>query len=82
MLAHQVGSEVSLTELGSSLNIDKNTVSRYLDLLVEEREGKLFGYEMKWKNKSVTSPQAWIATYEKEARWELITPENFLDFVT
>lgn len=169
LIAHQVGSEVSLTELGSSLNIDKNTVARYLDLfeksyiifrlggfsrnlrsevtktakyyfydigirnavinnfnnlnvrddvgklwenyaiverlktrlykniyanqyfwrtweqqeidLVEEREGKLFGYEMKWKNKSSSAPQTWLETYGKEARWQLITPENLLEFI-
>jgi predicted AAA+ superfamily ATPase len=33
LLAHQVGDEVSQTELGSALRIDKNTVARYLDLL-------------------------------------------------
>jgi predicted AAA+ superfamily ATPase len=33
LLAYQIGNEVSLTEIGSSLNIDKNTVARYLDLL-------------------------------------------------
>ena len=33
LLAHQVGNEVSHTELGRSLHIDKNTVARYLDLL-------------------------------------------------
>lgn len=170
LIAHQAGSEVSLTELGSSLNIDKNTVARYLDLfeksyiifrlggfsrnlrsevtktakyyfydvgirnavinnfnaltirddigklwenfviverlkkrlyahiyanqyfwrtweqheidLVEEREGKLYGYEMKWKNKPVSEPPTWKQTYGKEARWKLITPENFLEFVS
>ena len=169
LLAHQVGSEVSLTELGSSLNIDKNTVARYLDLfeksyiifrlggfsrnlrsevtktakyyfydvgirnavinnfnslpvrddvgklwenfaiverlkarlytniyanqyfwrtweqneidLVEERDGKLFGYEMKWKDKPASAPQTWWDTYGKEAHWELITPENLLKFI-
>lgn len=169
LIAHQVGNEVSLTELGSSLNIDKNTVSRYLDLfeksyiifrlggfsrnlrsevtktakyyfydtgirnavinnfnslsvrddigklwenfaiverlktrlynniyanqyfwrtweqneidLVEEREGKLFGYEMKWKNKSVSAPRVWQETYGKEAKWKLVTPENLIEFL-
>jgi len=33
LLAFQVGSEVSLNELASSLEIDKNTVARYIDLL-------------------------------------------------
>lgn len=33
LVAHQVGSEVSLTELGTRLGMSKNTVARYLDLL-------------------------------------------------
>lgn len=33
LLAFRIGSEVSLSELGANLGIDKNTVSRYLDLL-------------------------------------------------
>jgi predicted AAA+ superfamily ATPase len=33
LLAHQVGSEVSLSELASNLGINKITVDRYLDLL-------------------------------------------------
>jgi len=33
LLAFQIGSEVSLSELGSSLGMSKDTVSRYIDLL-------------------------------------------------
>lgn len=33
LLAFQVGSEVSLTELGSALSISKDSVARYIDLL-------------------------------------------------
>ena len=33
LLAYQIGSEVSLDELGKQLGISKNTVARYLDLL-------------------------------------------------
>ena len=33
LLAHQVGSEVSYNELASSLEISKNTIMRYIDLL-------------------------------------------------
>jgi hypothetical protein len=33
LLAFQIGSEVSLTELGSQLGMGKDTVSRYIDLL-------------------------------------------------
>jgi predicted AAA+ superfamily ATPase len=33
MIAYQLGGEVSMQELGNKLNISKNTVERYLDLL-------------------------------------------------
>ena len=33
MLSYQIGSEVSLSELGQKLSIDSKTVSRYIDLL-------------------------------------------------
>lgn len=169
LLAYQVGSEVSLTELGSSLGIDKNTVMRYLDLLeksyiifrlggfsrnlrsevtrtakyyfydvgvrnavinnfnalptrgdvgalwenfviterlktrtysklyanqyfwrtwkqseidlVEEREGKLFGYEIKWNGKPVMQPKEWSDAYPQEGRWQLVNPDNALEFL-
>ena len=170
MLAWQVGSEVSLTELSNNLNIDYKTVERYLDLLeksfiitslygfsrnlrkelrkknkyyfidvgirnalignfneievrndigplwenfvfiervkklaytkqygnlyfwrtwdkkeidlVEERDGRLLGYEFKWRPKKTDkAPKLWLKTYDN-ASWQLITPENYLDFVT
>jgi len=43
---------------------------------VEEREGKLFGYEFKWKNQKVKTPSLWQKTY-KEASFEVITQDNF-----
>lgn len=169
LLAFQVGSEVSLTELGGQLGIDYKTVARYLDLFeksfvlfnlrgfsrnlrkeitkkskyyfydtgirnavisnfndldlrddvgklwenflvierlkaqeyrkiyannyfwrtydqkevdwVEEREGKLFGYEFKWGPGKVKPPKDWLETYSN-ASFEVITPENYLEFVT
>ncbi|MBA3663146.1 MAG: ATP-binding protein [Bacteroidetes bacterium] len=35
LLAYQVGSEVSYNELGNSLGISKNTVEKYIDLLIK-----------------------------------------------
>lgn len=50
--------------------------------LVEERDGKLFGYEFKWSaRKKVSAPKDWINTYTN-ATFEIITPDNYLDFVT
>lgn len=50
--------------------------------LVEERDGKLSGYELKWSvKKTVPAPKDWLATYAN-ATFEAITPENYLDFIT
>ena len=169
LLAFQIGSEVSLSELGNQLEISKDTVYRYLDLLeksfvlvnirgfsrnlrkevtktsryyfydlgvrnalinnfnplhirndvgqlwenfivmerlkkqhydgphannyfwrtydqqeidwVEEREGKLFGYEIKWNPKrKVKAPRSWHETYAN-SEFECITNENYLNFI-
>jgi len=168
LLAFQVGSEVSLSELAGQLGIDAKTVARYLDLFekafvlynlrgfsrnlrkeitkkskyffydngvrnaiianfnpleirndvgqlwenfvimerikkqhykkiyannyfwrtwgqqeidfVEERDGKLFGYECKWQTKSVKKPADWSSNYP-EAKFEVINKDNYLDFV-
>ena len=168
LIAFQIGKEVSLTELGSALDLHKDTVARYLDLLeksfivknirgfsrnlrkevtknsryyffdngirnalinnwnpisrrddigmlwenyvvmerlkkqsyenlhannyfwrtydqkeidwVEERDGKLFGYEIKWSDDSPKVPQAWIETYPG-ASYETVNRENFMNFI-
>lgn len=49
--------------------------------LMEEREGKLFGYEIKWKEKKTKYRAAWLEAYP-EAEYEIITSENYLEFVT
>ncbi len=48
---------------------------------VEEREGKLFGYEIKWGDKKTKEPKLWRETYEN-AEYKVINQENYLDFVT
>lgn len=48
--------------------------------LVEEREGKLFGYEVKWKKERVKIPQDWTAGYP-DAAFEVIHRENYLKFI-
>lgn len=168
LLAFQIGQEVSLSELGRSLEMSKDTVSMYIDLLekafvifrlsgfsrnlrkeitkmdkiyfydlgirnslinnlnfledrndtgqlwenfligermkkmrynkevyspyfwrtysgaeldyVEEREGKLFGYEIKHNTKKVKAPKTWLETYEN-ASFDLINLENYLGFI-
>jgi predicted AAA+ superfamily ATPase len=49
--------------------------------LIEDREGKLFGFEFKWNpRKKSKAPKAFIEGYSN-AQFECITPENFLDFL-
>ena len=169
LVAFQVGSEVSLSELSSQLGIDAKTVARYLDLFeksfvlynlrgfsrnlrkevtkkskyyfydngirnaiisnfndisirndvgalwenflvverlkkagyhsiyanryfwrtwdqqevdfVEEREGKLFGYEFTWGERTKKIPREWLATYPN-ASYEVINKGNYLPFIT
>ncbi len=48
---------------------------------VEEREGKLFGYEIKWNpNRKTKAPKVWLSTYE-EASFEVINQDNYLDWL-
>jgi len=48
--------------------------------LIEERDGKLFGFEFKWNpKKRIKPPKAFIEAYSN-AHFECITPENFLEF--
>ena len=48
--------------------------------LVEEREGGLFGYEMKLGPKKSVAPRAWLTAYPN-ATYEVINKENYLDFI-
>jgi hypothetical protein len=49
--------------------------------LVEERDGSLYGYECKWTaRKQVKAPASWLAAYPN-ASYEVITSENYLDFL-
>jgi predicted AAA+ superfamily ATPase len=47
---------------------------------VEEKEGKLFGYEFKFSAKTAKMPKAWGETYP-EASFEVVNRENYLDWV-
>ena len=49
---------------------------------VEERGGKLYGYEMKWNPKrQIKIPASWKKEYP-EAEFIVITPDNYLDWVS
>ena len=48
---------------------------------VEEREGKLFGYEFKWNGHDrASAPALWKNEY-KEASFEVISKDDYLDFI-
>jgi len=48
---------------------------------VEERDGKLHGYEVKWSNDShPRPPQDWVANYP-EATYQVVNRNNYLKFI-
>jgi predicted AAA+ superfamily ATPase len=50
--------------------------------IIEDREGKLFGYEVTWSTKDKKRPpKEWTATY-RNATYAVVTRENYVDFVT
>ena len=49
---------------------------------IEEREGKLYAYEIKWSaEKRIKEPVAWANAYPNSS-FHLINSENYLDFIT
>jgi hypothetical protein len=49
--------------------------------LVEERDGRLFGYESKWSlKKAIAPPRSWVETYS-EAEFRVVHPQNYQDFI-
>jgi uncharacterized protein len=47
---------------------------------LEERQGKLLGFEMKYGRRSVRPPKTFLTEYEN-AEWQVVNGENWLDFV-
>jgi len=47
---------------------------------VEEKDGKVSGYEFKWQSKSSSAPKAWMDTFGQES-WKVIDRENSGEFV-
>ncbi|HSA32901.1 MAG TPA: ATP-binding protein [bacterium] len=48
--------------------------------LIEERDGKLFGFEFKWGTKEPKPPKEW-KEFGPDASYTVISRENYLDFV-
>jgi predicted AAA+ superfamily ATPase len=47
---------------------------------IEERDGKLYGYEFKWKDSKVKIPPQWLKAYP-EASFEVINKDNFHSWI-
>jgi predicted AAA+ superfamily ATPase len=47
---------------------------------VEERDGRLYGFEFKWSKANPKPPALWLGTYP-EASFEAIHPGNYLPFI-
>lgn len=64
-----------------SVNYFWRTYDRQEVDMVEDRNGRLYGFEFKWNpKKKAKPPKAFIENYNN-ACFECITPENFLEFV-
>ncbi|MBY0432586.1 MAG: ATP-binding protein [Cyclobacteriaceae bacterium] len=49
--------------------------------LIEERDGKIFAFEFKWQPKKYKIPSEW-STHYSDTSVQVITRENFLEFVS
>lgn len=49
--------------------------------LVEEKNGKLYGYEIKWNKAKKRAPKAWTEGYP-DAFWQTITNKNYKEFLS
>jgi len=47
---------------------------------IEEKEGKLYAYEIKWKSGKISPPRDWQAAYPN-SKFSLISRDNYLDFI-
>ena len=57
----------------------KENVSKKESDFVEEKDGKLYGFEFKWKAKKVKFPTTFTKTYNAETK--IIDRNNFREFV-
>jgi len=45
--------------------------------LIEERGGRLYAYEMKWKKNKIKAPVAWSKNYP-DSEFCTVTPDNYI----
>jgi len=48
--------------------------------LIEEREGKLYGYEIKWSKSKAKKPADWLNAYSN-SQFEIVNNENYQNFI-
>lgn len=72
--------KVHYTNLSSNRYFWRTYDKKEIDL-IEEREGKLFAFEFKWKREQAKLPKLFMKTY-KNSEFKLINQENYLDFIT
>jgi predicted AAA+ superfamily ATPase len=71
--------KLSYKKIHSSIYFWRTYDKKEIDL-VEERDGNLFGFEFKWKNKKITAPKLWSETYPY-AKFEVISQDNYQQFL-
>jgi len=49
--------------------------------LIEEREGNLYAYEFKWKDRKAGPPREFADAYPR-AEFSVVSPDNYLDFIS
>jgi hypothetical protein len=49
--------------------------------LVEERQGELVGYEIKWGKSKAKAPREWTENYPN-GTWQIVNRENYLSVIT
>lgn len=49
---------------------------------IEDRDGKLFAYEFKWKSSKLVKPSVTFTKAYPESEFKTVTPENYFSFVT
>lgn len=58
----------------------RNYQGKEIDL-IEEREGRLYAYEFKWKKDKISPPKEFINSY-KNSQYKVVSKDNYLDFIT
>jgi len=69
----------SYKSIGANMYFWRTFDGKEIDL-VEERDGHLFGYEIKYKDDRIKAPSDWTETYSNSS-YEVINSENYLGFI-